>query len=78
MQGAVSVVNNMSPCSEFSSRHSKQVFPISKKLHCQCTNRIYLMECYTCKQSYFRYTTSNLRDILTIKAILRKVLGAVN
>ena len=52
--------NFLSPCSQFSSHHSKQVFPILKKLNCQCTNLVYLMECNTCKQSYVGYTTSNL------------------
>ena len=52
--------NFLSPCSQFSSDHSKQVFPILKKLNCQCTNLIYLMECNTCKQSYVGYTTTNL------------------
>ena len=37
------------------------------------------MECNTCKQSYVGYTTFNLpKRFLTIKAISRKVLGAVN
>ena len=50
----------LSPCSKFSSHHSKQVFPITKYITCQSCNLIYLMECRTCKQSYVGYTTSNL------------------
>jgi len=50
----------LSPCSEFSSHHSQQVFPINKYITCQSTNLIYLMECNTCNQSYVGYTTSNL------------------
>ena len=50
----------LSPCPQFSSYHSEQVFPITKYLSCQSTNLIYLMECNTCKQSYVGYTTSNL------------------
>ena len=50
----------LSPCVQFSSYHSEQVFPITKKLSCQSVNLIYLMECNTCKQSYVGYTTSNL------------------
>ena len=65
MQGAVPVVNAMfvskiSPCSQFSSHHSKQAFPILKKLICQCTNLIYLIEFNACEQSYVGYTISNL------------------
>ena len=50
----------LAPCTEFSSYHSNQVFPINKHITCQSTNLIYLMECKTCKQSYVGYTTSNL------------------
>ena len=50
----------LSPCVQFSSYHSEQIFPITKKLNCQSVNLIYLMECNTCKQSYVGYTTSNL------------------
>ena len=52
--------NFLTPCFNFSSYHSEQVFPITKKLSCQSTNLIYLMECVTCKQSYVGYTTYNL------------------
>ena len=52
--------NFLSPCSKFSSHHSKQVFPINKYITCQSNNLIYLMECRTCKQSYVGYTTSYL------------------
>ena len=50
----------LSPCSKFSSHHSKQVFPINKYITCQSNNLIYLMECRTCKQSYVGYATANL------------------
>ena len=52
--------NFLSPCSEFSSHHSKQVFSITKYITCQTCYLIYLMECNTCKQSYVGYTTTNL------------------
>ena len=50
----------LSPCSKFSSHHSKKVLPINKYITCQSNNLIYLMECRTCKQSIVGYTTSNL------------------
>ncbi len=50
----------LSPCAQFTSYHSEQIFTISKKLNCQSTNLIYLIECNTCKQSYIGYTTTNL------------------
>ena len=52
--------NFLSPCTDFSSYHSRQIFSITKNLNCQSKNLIYLMECNTCKLSYVGYTTSNL------------------
>ena len=50
----------LTPCSQFTSYHSEQIFYITKKLTCQSTNIIYLMECNTCKRSTVGYATTTL------------------
>ena len=47
-------------CANYKSYHTDQVFPINRRITCQSTGLIYLMECIQCEVSYIGFTTGNL------------------
>ena len=50
----------LTPCEEYTSFHTDQIFYMKKRITCQSTGLIYLMECVSCRVSDVGYTTGNL------------------